>query len=149
MCTGVAMQVKDHQDPRLMPMTAGQMLADKEVKGFVARMLNSGAVSYGYRYRDKTTGKQRWLGLGLHGSNITAEQARDLAKKAAGEVANKKDPVGELEKTRAEANGRGWRTTTPSMSFGRLREGSRGGPPERRSGEGGFRKNHVPARDWG
>lgn len=83
-------------------MTAGQILADKEVKGFVARCLNSGAVTYGYRYRDKTTGKQRWLGLGLHG-NITAEQARDFAKKAAGEVADKKDPQGDLEVSRAEA----------------------------------------------
>lgn len=83
-------------------MAAGQILADKEVKGFVARRLDSGAVTYGYRYRDKTTGKQRWLGLGLHGS-ITAEQARGLAKKAAGEVAGKKDPQGELEEARAEA----------------------------------------------
>lgn len=83
-------------------MTAGQILADKEVKGFVARCLNSGAVTYGFRYRDKTTRKQRWLGLGLHGS-ITAEQARELAKKAAGEVADKKDPQGDLEEARAEA----------------------------------------------
>ncbi|MEH2517808.1 integrase [Bradyrhizobium sp. AZCC 1610] len=83
-------------------MTAGQILADKEVKGFVARCLDSGAVTYGYRYRDKTTGKQRWLGLGLHGS-ITADQARDFAKKAAGEVANKQDPVGEIQESRAEA----------------------------------------------
>ncbi|MCS3896030.1 integrase [Bradyrhizobium japonicum USDA 38] len=83
-------------------MTLGQILADKEVKGFVARKLDSGAVTFGYRYRDKTTGKQRWLGLGLHG-NITAEQARDFAKKAAGEVADKKDPQGELEEARAEA----------------------------------------------
>ncbi|WP_453956967.1 tyrosine-type recombinase/integrase [Bradyrhizobium japonicum] len=83
-------------------MTAGQILADKEVKGFVARKLDSGAVTFGYRYRDKTTGKQRWLGLGLHG-NITAEQARDFAKKAAGEVADRKDPQGELEEARAEA----------------------------------------------
>ncbi|MGN8547808.1 tyrosine-type recombinase/integrase [Bradyrhizobium sp. 13971] len=83
-------------------MTAGQILADKEVKGFVARKLDSGAVTYGYRYRDKMTGKQRWLGLGLHG-NITADKARDLAKKAAGEVANKQDPVAEQEAARAEA----------------------------------------------
>ncbi|UPJ31002.1 site-specific integrase [Bradyrhizobium sp. CW1] len=83
-------------------LSAGQMLADKEVKGFVARRLNSGAVSYGFRYRDKSTGKQRWLGLGLHGS-ITPDEARDLAKKAAGEVADKKDPQAELQDSRAEA----------------------------------------------
>ncbi|RZN21114.1 integrase [Bradyrhizobium sp. Leo121] len=83
-------------------LTKGQILADKEVRGFVARKLDSGAVTFGYRYRDKMTGKQRWLGLGLHGS-ITAEQARTLAKKAAGEVADKRDPVAEQEDARAEA----------------------------------------------
>lgn len=83
-------------------MTKGQILADKEVKGFVARRLDSGAVTFGFRYRDRTSGKQRWLGLGLHG-NITAEKARDLAKRAAGEVADKQDPVGEQEEARAEA----------------------------------------------
>lgn len=83
-------------------LTKRQIIADKEVKGFVARKLDSGAVTFGYRYRDKTTGKQRWLGLGMHG-NITAEQARNLAKKAAGEVADKQDPVGELQEAREEA----------------------------------------------
>jgi hypothetical protein len=34
---------------------------------------------------------------------ITAEQARNLAKKRAGEVADARDPVAELEATRAEA----------------------------------------------
>jgi integrase len=68
----------------------------------VARCLPSEAVTYGFRYRDKTTGKQRWLGLGIHGS-ITAEQARDLAKKRAGDVADHRDPVAELEAKRAEA----------------------------------------------
>jgi integrase len=80
----------------------GQILHDQEIKGFVARCLNSGAVTYGYRYRDKGTGKQRWLGLGLHGS-ITADEARDLAKKRAGDVADHRDPVAEREAKRAEA----------------------------------------------
>jgi integrase len=84
-------------------MTAGQILADTEVKGFVARRLDSGAVTFGYRYRDKKTGKQRWLGLGLHSPALTPTQARELAKKAAGEVADKQDPVGELQKARSEA----------------------------------------------
>jgi len=80
----------------------GQILHDQEIKVFVARCLNSGAVTYGYRYRDKGTGKQRWLGLCLHGS-ITADEARDLAKKRAGDVADHRDPVAELEAKRAEA----------------------------------------------
>ncbi|MBR1145092.1 site-specific integrase [Bradyrhizobium sp. AUGA SZCCT0431] len=83
-------------------LEAGQVLHDQEIKGFVARCLNSGAVTYGYRYRDKGTGKQRWLGLGLHGS-ITADEARDLAKKRAGDVADHRDPVAELEEKRAAA----------------------------------------------
>jgi integrase len=83
----------------LMP---GQILADDEIKGFVVRRLSSGVVSYGFRYRDKATGRQRWLGLGLHGS-ITPDEARDLAKKRAGEVADRRDPQAERENERAEA----------------------------------------------
>ena len=79
----------------------GEIIADEEVKGFVARCLASGAVTYGYRYR--AAGKQRWIGLGVHGS-ITPDQARDLAKKRAGEVANDRDPVGERETARSEAS---------------------------------------------
>ena len=83
-------------------LEAGDILADEEIKGFVARRLDSGAVTYGFRYRDKSTGKQRWIGLGIHGS-ITADEARGLAKQRAGEVANSRDPVAEREGTRAAA----------------------------------------------
>src|SRR5258708_17050835 len=83
-------------------LTPGGIVADEEVKGFVARKLPSGAVTYGFRYRDKKTNQQRWIGLGLHGS-ITADQARNLAKKRAGEVADARDPAAELEVARAEA----------------------------------------------
>jgi integrase len=81
----------------------GEIIADEEVKGFVARRLISGIVTYGFRYRDKTTRRQRWIGLGLHGS-ITAEKARDMAKQRAGEVAGGRDPVEErqAERTKAE-----------------------------------------------
>jgi len=78
------------------------ILADSEIKGFVVRRLESGAASYGFRYRDRATGKQRWIGLGLHGA-ITAEEARGLAKKRAGEVADSRDPVAEQEESRAAA----------------------------------------------
>jgi integrase len=87
---------------RVDAMRAGAILADDEIKGFVARRLGSGVVTYGFRYRDKSTGRQRWIGLGLHGS-ITADEARDFAKKRAGEVADKRDPVAEREVSRAEA----------------------------------------------
>src|SRR5258708_1914137 len=83
-------------------LAPGSIIADEEVRGFVARKLPSGAVTYGFRYRDKKSGRQRWIGLGLHGS-ITPDQARNLAKKRAGEVADARDPAAERELARAEA----------------------------------------------
>jgi len=80
----------------------GAILADTEVKGFTARRLASGTLTYGFRYRDKTSGQARWLALGLHG-NITPEEARALAKKYAGAVADRRDPAAELERQRATA----------------------------------------------
>src|SRR4051812_45823036 len=73
-------------------LQAGAMLADTEVKGFVARRLPSGVVTYGMRYR--VAGRQRWLALGIHG-RITPDKARRLAKQRMGEVAADRDPAGE------------------------------------------------------
>ncbi|MFI5022495.1 MAG: tyrosine-type recombinase/integrase [Alphaproteobacteria bacterium] len=87
---------------RVDALRPGDILVDDGIKGFVARRLNSGVVSYGFRYRHKTTGRQRWIGLGLHGS-ITPDEARDLAKRCAGEVAAKRDPMAERKAERAEA----------------------------------------------
>lgn len=87
---------------RVDSIKPGEFLADNEIKGFVARRLRSGVVTYGYRYRDKITGRQRWIGLGLHGP-ITPEEARDLAKKRAGEVADSRDPAAELAIARDKA----------------------------------------------
>jgi len=83
-------------------LSPGDLIVDEEVRGFVARKLPSGVVTYGFRYRDKKTNRRRWISLGLHGA-ITPEQARNLAKKRAGEVADARDPVTELELARAEA----------------------------------------------
>jgi integrase len=77
----------------------GAMLADVEIKGFVARKLPSGLVSYGLRYR--VAGKQRWLSLGLHG-RLTPEGARRFAKIRAGEIADDRDPVAEREAEHTE-----------------------------------------------
>lgn len=82
-------------------LKAGEILADDKLDGFVARRLPSGKVSYGYRYRNRE-GVQRWVGLGLHGK-ITADQARELAKKRQGEVAAERDPAAEVEIARTEA----------------------------------------------
>src|SRR5690348_2388578 len=74
-------------------MQPGDLLADTEIKGFVARRLPSGTIQYGFRYRN-AAGRQRWHALGTHG-NITPDGARQLAKKRAGEVAEARDPVQE------------------------------------------------------
>ena len=74
---------------RLRP---GGILADSNPVGFVARRLKSGAVSYGFRYRDKQTSQQRWIGLGMHGE-LTPDQARKKALKTAGEVKDGGKPV--------------------------------------------------------
>lgn len=86
---------------RVDRMIPGEIVADGEIKGFVARKLSSGKVTFGYRYRD-AAGKQKWHGLGMMGS-ITAEEARTLAKKRAGEVADGRDPSAERVTARAEA----------------------------------------------
>jgi len=81
-------------------MRPGDIIADLDVKGFIARCLPSGAVSYGMRYR--AAGRQRWFALGTHGQ-ITPAQARQLAKKRIGEVADSRDPAAEREAQHAKA----------------------------------------------
>jgi integrase len=77
----------------------GEFIADTEIKGFVARRLPSGVITYGFQYRTDN-GKRPWVSLGLHG-NITADEARRLAKKRAGEVADNRDPAAERVAERA------------------------------------------------
>jgi len=83
-------------------LSPGARIADSEIRGFLVRRLDSGAASYAFRYRVKGTNQQRLISLGLHGT-ITADQARTLARKRAGEVADGKDPKGEREETRSAA----------------------------------------------
>lgn len=83
-------------------MHPGELLADTLVQGFVARRLPSGVVTYGFRYRDKPSGRRRWIALGLHG-RLTPEQARTLAIKHAGDVADGSDPLGAQIENRARA----------------------------------------------
>jgi integrase len=74
---------------RLKP---GAILADISPIGFVARKLPSGAVTYGYRFREKHSGRQRWIGLGIHGE-LTPDQARRKALKVAAEVKDGRTPA--------------------------------------------------------
>jgi integrase len=86
-------------------LKAGEIIADAgdgAIKGFTARRLASGTVVYGFRFRDKTTRKEHWVALGQHGQ-ITADEARVLAKKHAGKVADNRNPAVERERARAEA----------------------------------------------
>jgi integrase len=82
-------------------LESGAIVTDSEIRGFVARRLPSGLVSYGFRYRNQA-GRQRWLPLGIHGS-ITPDEARGLAKRAAGDVAHGRDPQAERAGARAAA----------------------------------------------
>ena len=86
---------------RVDALRPGEIIYDDEIKGFVARRLPTGVITYGFRYRNDV-GNSRWLSLGLHGS-ITADEGRTLAKKRAGEVADGRDPMAEREIKRAEA----------------------------------------------
>jgi integrase len=82
-------------------LAIGATVFDTEVAGFHARRLPSGKVSYGFRYRT-ADGKRPMISLGLHGS-ITPDQARTLAKKRAGEVADHKDPASARDAAREQA----------------------------------------------
>ena len=77
----------------------GEWVHDTEIKGFEARCLSSGTLAYSFRYRN-IKGQRRRLALGLHG-NVTPDEARDGAKKAAGLVADGRDPSAEREKAKA------------------------------------------------
>src|SRR5262245_41637429 len=73
-------------------LSVGGIIADTNPIGFVARRLKSGTVTYGYRYREKMSGKARWIGLGLQGE-ISPEEARKKALKVAGEVKDGGTPI--------------------------------------------------------
>jgi integrase len=85
-------------------MKPGDVIADTQVQGFVARCLPSGKVTYGFRYRLKNAGTRRWIALGLHGQ-ITPDEARTIAQKHAGAVADRRDPLAEQVTARAKAKG--------------------------------------------
>ena len=93
--TGVTMRQKISRSAvsRLKP---GQSIADSNPIGFVARRLPSGAVTYGFRYRHRETGRQHWIGLGI---DLAPEQARARALKVAGQAKNGEKPASSAEVT--------------------------------------------------
>jgi integrase len=72
----------------------GDQVFDEFIRGFGARALPSGRVSFFVKYVERKSGKQRLLTLGQHG-NITIEKARKLAEIARGRVADGRDPAAE------------------------------------------------------
>jgi integrase len=80
---------------RLKP---GQSIADLDVRGFSARCLPSGAISYDLRYRT-ATGERRRLSLGLHGA-VTPDQARAIAEQRLDDLAKDRDPATERQRQR-------------------------------------------------
>ena len=75
----------------------GETLFDTGVQGFVARRLPSGRMSYGLKYVDRETGRQRWFALGI---DIKPDQARRMAEAERGRIAGGADPQSEREAAR-------------------------------------------------
>ena len=78
---------------RVAGMKPGESIADSEVRGLLARCLPSGAVTFGYRYRD-AEGKRHYLAIGVLGvDGMTIDKAQAAAKKRAAHVAGGGRPV--------------------------------------------------------
>jgi len=101
----------------LTALKPGQNIADSEIKGFIARRLPSGLVSFGFRYRNGD-GRQCWSNLGTF-PDITVEQARKLAKSRAGQIADGADPVEAKNDTDGSGNA-GERIAAIAENFMRL-----------------------------
>lgn len=74
---------------------------DTDIKGFVARILLSGKISYYYEYRNEA-GKNKSLYIGRHG-DITADQARDVAKNKSADKVKGFDVQAEKKKSQKVA----------------------------------------------
>ena len=76
-----------------IPVGQPQYVWDEKVSGFGIKVLPSGKRKYVLKYRTHggRAGRQRLLGLGMHGP-VTAEQARALALKRLAANANGEDP---------------------------------------------------------
>src|SRR5262245_22590948 len=75
-----------------LPLNA--VIHDREIKGFVARELISGTVTFGFRYC--ADGRHHWCSLGKLDTEITLDEARRQAKIKAGMVADGSNPAIDL-----------------------------------------------------
>ncbi len=79
-----------------------QRVWDSEIAGFCLQVTPNGRKSYAYKYRvgGGRSGRVRWAKIGDHGV-LTPDQARDIARRWAAEVATGGDPSGERAAQRA------------------------------------------------
>ena len=82
-------KLSNAQATALKALDKAYEVRDNSVKGFLVRVQPTGKKTYYYAYRNAQGQKNRFR-IGTHGT-ITADQARDKAKKLAGEVANDVD----------------------------------------------------------
>lgn len=75
------------------------LLWDSELRGFGVRVFPTGRRTYFVQYRNQFSSTRRKK-IGVHGV-VTAEQAREEAKKLLGEVAKGEDPSISESKTKA------------------------------------------------
>ncbi len=75
----------------MLPKTKNYMVWDTEIRGFGARVWQSGKIVYLLRYRNKYK-QQRKYTIGTHGE-ITPDQARSIAQQCKAEIAKGNDPA--------------------------------------------------------
>lgn len=83
----------------LNPVDRDLIVWDTELRGFGLRCRVNGGKFYVLKYR--TTGRQRWVTLGRHGS-LTPEIARQEARKLLGDVARGEDPADTRDEDRRD-----------------------------------------------
>jgi integrase len=88
----------------LKPGNRDRFAWDSEIKGFGVKVTTTGhkVFLFVYRFPRGRKGKVKRFTIGTYG-NVTADTARDTAKKLAGMVTDKKDPMAALQADRVEA----------------------------------------------
>jgi len=78
----------------LLPGARSEIVWDTELRGFGCRVTPTGIKTYLLKYRAGR--RQRWLRIGPHGP-LTADAARNAARRALVSIARGEDPVGERQ----------------------------------------------------
>ncbi len=88
----------------LKPADQAYEVVDTEIKGFLLRVQPTGRMTFYYSYRS-TEGARKRIKIGTLGSELTLNQARDIALKHAAQVVEGQDIQATKQKTRALAAG--------------------------------------------